>query len=472
MDYMIIAGLIIGGITGFLIAFLIGRTNQTRILERNKGLEQQLKDTELKTREQLADAEARLEAARERSGTAERRLAEMQAGLETENRHLREKLDEQKADLEKLQERFSKEFENLANRILDEKSKKFTEQNREKLDELLKPLGVKLEEFKQKVEDTYDKETRDRTSLREQIIQMAEMNKKMTDEANNLTRALKGDSKQQGNWGEVILQRILEKSGLTKGREYEIQESHTTEEGRRLQPDVIINLPDGKQLVIDSKVSLTAYERYTSTDDEEQVHALKQHIASLRAHVKGLSSKNYQQLDGLTSPDFVLLFIPIEPAFGLAMQNAPEIYNEAFDKNIIIVSPTTLLATLATIQNVWKQEYQNQNALEIAKRGGALYDKFVLFVESLTKIGDRIRQTRESYDEAIGRLSGGSGNLVRQAEMLRRLGARTSKQLPEKFGELAVADGNNDDDDNVDSEDSDSYINTGSDNRSEEPDSN
>lgn len=464
MEYMIVSGLIFGGIAGFVIAYLIARTKQAGFEERTRSLEQQLKENELRTREQLADAEARLEAARERTGTAERRLAEMQAGLETENRHLREKLTEQKAELEKLQETFTKEFENLANRILDEKSKKFTEQNREKLDELLKPLGLKLEEFKKKVEDTYDKETRDRTSLREQIIQMAEMNKRMTDEANNLTRALKGDSKQQGNWGEVILQRILEKSGLTKGREYEIQESHTTEEGRRLQPDVIINLPDGKQLVIDSKVSLTAYERYTSSDDEEQAHALKQHIASLRAHVKGLSSKNYQQLDGLTSPDFVLLFIPIEPAFGLAMQNAPEIYNEAFDKNIIIVSPTTLLATLATIQNVWKQEYQNQNALEIAKRGGALYDKFVLFVESLTKIGDRIRQTRESYDEAMGRLSGGSGNLVRQAEILRKLGARTSKQLPEKFGELAGADGNNDDNDNVDSEDSDSDINSGNDN--------
>ncbi|TVQ14336.1 MAG: DNA recombination protein RmuC [Balneolaceae bacterium] len=438
MEYAIIVGIIIGGITGFLIAFLIGRTNQTRIEERNKGLELQLRETETRTREQLADAESRLETARERSGVAERQLAEMQAGLQTENRHLREKLTEQKQELEKLQETFTKEFENLANRILDEKSKKFTEQNREKLDELLKPLGVKLEEFKQKVEDTYDKETRDRTSLKEQIIQMAEMNKRMSDEANNLTRALKGDSKQQGNWGEVILQRILEKSGLTKGREYEIQESHTTEDGRRLQPDVIINLPDGKQLVIDSKVSLTAYERFTSAgDDAEQAHALRQHIASLRAHVKGLSGKNYQQLDGLTSPDFVLLFIPIEPAFGLAMQNAPEIYNEAFDKNIIIVSPTTLLATLATIQNVWKQEYQNQNALEIAKRGGALYDKFVLFVDSLTKIGERIRQTQESYDDAMGRLSSGSGNLVRQVEMLRKLGARTSKQLPEKYAEIA-----------------------------------
>jgi DNA recombination protein RmuC len=441
MEYVIIVGIIIGGITGFLIAFLIGRTNQTRIEERNNGLEQQLRDAETRAREQLADAESRLETARDRSSEAERQLAELQA----DHRNLRERLAEQKQELEKLQETFTKEFENLANRILDEKSKKFTEQNREKLDELLKPLGVKLEEFKQKVEDTYDKETRDRTSLREQIIHMAEMNKRMSDEANNLTRALKGDSKQQGNWGEVILQRILEKSGLTKGREYDIQESHTTEEGRRLQPDVIINLPDGKQLVIDSKVSLTAYERFTSSsDDTEQAHALRQHIASLRAHVKGLSGKNYQQLDGLTSPDFVLLFIPIEPAFGLAMQNAPDIYNEAFDRNIIIVSPTTLLATLATIQNVWKQEYQNQNALEIAKRGGALYDKFVLFVDSLTKIGERIRQTQESYDEALGRLSSGSGNLVRQAEMLRKLGARTSKQLPEKYAEISGAEESDD----------------------------
>jgi DNA recombination protein RmuC len=448
MEYMIITGLVFGGIAGFVIAYLIARTKQAGFEERARSLEQQLRDTEARARKQLEEAASKQEAAIDRATTAERRMEGMQAELNTENRHLREKLTEQKAELEKLQERFTKEFENLANRILDEKSRKFTEQNREKLDELLKPLGVKLEEFKKKVEDTYDKETRDRVSLKEQIARMSEMNQKMTDEARNLTRALKGDAKQQGNWGEVILQRILEKSGLRKGEEYDVQESHTTEEGRRLQPDVIVKLPDGKHLVIDSKVSLTAYERFSSADDEEgQAHALRQHIASLRAHVKGLSGKSYQQLEGLTTPDFVLLFIPIEPAFGLAMQHAPDIYNEAFDKNIIIVSPTTLLATLATIQNVWKQEYQNQNALQIAKRGGALYDKFVGFVESLEKVGERLRQTQESYDTAMSRLSTGSGNLLRQTEELKKLGARTSKQLPGKFVDPGSDDSESEEDD-------------------------
>jgi DNA recombination protein RmuC len=232
----------------------------------------------------------------------------------------------------------------------------------------------------------------------------------------------------------VILQRILEKSGLVKGREYEVQESTTTADGRRLQPDVVVQLPDEKKLVIDSKVTLTAYESYTSSDDpDQQQKALKQHISSLRAHVKGLSNKNYEQIHGFQSPDFVLMFIPIEPAFGLAMQYAPELYNDAFDRNIIIVSPTTLLATLATIENVWKQEYQNRHAMEIAERGGLLYDKFVGFVEDMQDIGNRIDQTHTSYQNAMGKLSEGRGNLVRQAEMLRELGAKASKNYHLEF---------------------------------------
>jgi DNA recombination protein RmuC len=261
---------------------------------------------------------------------------------------------------------------------------------------------------------------------------LQEMNQKMSEEAKNLTKALKGDTKQQGNWGEVVLQRILEKSGLRKDHEYEIQKSVQTEEGRRLQPDVIVRLPDEKRLVIDSKVSLKAFERYSSTDDPaEQQLQLKQHIQSLRSHVKNLSGKNYEQIHGFKSPDFVLMFIPIEPAFGAAMQKDPELYNEAFEKNIIIVSPTTLLATLATIENVWKQEYQNRNAMEIAKRGGLLYDKFVGFVDNLEQIGTRIRQTQDSWSSAMKQLSTGSGNLVGQAEKLRKLGANASKTLPQ-----------------------------------------
>ncbi|MEX0844213.1 MAG: DNA recombination protein RmuC, partial [Balneolaceae bacterium] len=343
-----------------------------------------------------------------------------------------ERLNEQKKELAEMQEQLTTQFENLANKILEEKSEKFTKQNKEQINQLLNPLGEKLEAFKKKVEETYNDENRQRATLKEQIKQMAELNQKMSDDAKNLTRALKGDSKTQGNWGEVILQRILEKSGLRKDEEYYTEQSVNTEDGRRIRPDVVVRLPDEKYLVIDSKVSLTAYEKLSSAEEEdEQKLALKEHINSIRTHVKDLSEKNYQHIHGDKSPDFVLLFIPIEPAFGIALQHDSDLYYEAFDRNIVIVSPSTLLATLATIDSVWKQEYQNKNAMEIAKRGGALYDKFVLFVESMNDIGQRIRQTQDSYDEAMGRLSTGAGNLVRQAEMIRKLGAKTSKHLPD-----------------------------------------
>lgn len=388
----------------------------SRLEERNENLESQLEES--KQEEKQADR---------RANEAEKQLAELNADY----RNLKERLAEQKEDMENLQDRFKDEFENLANKILEEKSQKFTEQNKEKLDQLLKPLGEKMEEFKKKVEETHKEDIEGRSSLKQHLEHLKEMNQQMAKEAKDLTKALKGDSKMQGNWGEVILQRILEKSGLSKGREYEIQESHTTDEGRRLQPDVVVHLPDEKRLVIDSKVSLTAYERFTSAEDEaEREQALKQHVASLRSHVKGLSSKNYEQLYGGNSPDFVLMFVPIESAFGVALQQDSSLYYEAFDKNIVIVSPSTLLATLATIDSVWKQEYQNKNAQEIAERGGALYDKFALFVESMQDIGQRIRQTQESYDEAMGRLSEGRGNVIRQVEMLKELGAKSSKSLP------------------------------------------
>lgn len=392
----------------------------SRLEERNENLTTQLEET--KREEKEADR---------RANEAEKQLAELNADY----RNLKERLSEQKEEMQNLQERFKDEFENLANKILEEKTQKFTEQNKEKLDQLLKPLGEKMEAFKKKVEETHKEDIEGRSSLKQHLEHLKEMNQQMAKEAKDLTKALKGESKTQGSWGEVILQRILEKSGLTKGREYEIQEHHTTEDGRRLHPDVVVHLPDEKRLVIDSKVSLTAYERFTSSDDEsEREQALKEHVNSLRSHVKGLSSKNYEKLYGGNSPDFVLMFVPIESAFGLALQQDTSLYYDAFDKNIVIVSPSTLLATLATIDSVWKQEYQSKNAQEIAERGGALYDKFVLFVESMQDIGQRIRQTQESYDEAMGRLSEGRGNVVRQVEMLRELGAKSSKSMP---GELA-----------------------------------
>lgn len=402
--------------TGIALGYYIAKSRQSRLEERNSSLEQQHQE-----------AEGRLVQETQRANDAEKQLAEMNADF----RNLKQRLADQKQEFEELQEKFQIQFENLANKILEEKSKKFTQQNKEKLDQLLKPLGEKIEQFRKQVAETYDKETRDRVSLKEQISKMAELNQKMTEEAKSLTKALKGDSKRQGNWGEVILQRILEKSGLTKGREYEIQQSNTTEDGRRLQPDVVIYLPDEKRLVIDSKVSLTAYERYISDqEEEEQERALKEHVHSIRKHVKALSGKNYQQFYGGNSPDFVLLFMPIEPAFGLALQQDSNLYYEAFEKNVVIVSPSTLLATLATIDSVWKQEYQNKNAMEIAARGGALYDKFTLFAESMITIGQRIDQTQQSYDEAMNRLSTGHGNVVRQVEMLRELGAKVSRQIP------------------------------------------
>ncbi len=426
----IIIGMILGALAGFFIAYFKAKSESTRLEERNSSLDEQLKDAELKLSQLNKEKEEELKKEREEKSDLDRQLA----GLKAEYASLQEKLSEQKEELAGMQEQLKVQFENLANKILEENTQKFTKQNKESLDQLLNPLGLKLEEFKKKVEDTYNEENRQRATLKEQIRQMGELNQKMSEDAKNLTKALKGDSKAQGNWGEVILERILERSGLTKGREYEVQQSSTTEEGRRLQPDVVVHLPDEKFLIVDSKVSLTAYERFSSADDDsESEAALKQHVLSIRSHVKGLSEKNYQQIHGDRSPDFVLLFIPIESAFGTALQADASLYYDAFDRNIVIVSPSTLLATLATIDSVWKQEYQNKNALEIAQRGGALYDKFVGFIESMEDIGQRIRQTQDSYDTALNRLSTGAGNLVGQAKKLEKLGVKATKKLPSSF---------------------------------------
>lgn len=418
MDLILIVVLLIGLFAGTAACYFFGKSGLAGLTEQNRVLQQQYAETVQKLENESA-----------RANEAEKQLA----ALNADYRNLQERLADQKKEFEGLREQFREQFENLANKILDEKSAKFTEQNREKLDQLLKPLGEKIEQFKKQVADTYEKETRDRVSLKEQISKMSELNHKMTEEAKNLTKALKGDSKKQGNWGEVILQRILEKSGLRKGHEYEMQQSGTSDDGRRLQPDVVVNLPDQKKLIIDSKVSLTAYERFSSAEeDADRERALKEHVTSVKAHVKTLQSKDYQKLYD-SSPDFVLLFIPVEPAFAAALQADSELYYDAFERNIVIVSPSTLLATLATIDNIWKQEYQNKNAMEIARRGGALYDKFALFVESMEDVGKRIDQTQKSYDQAMNRLSTGSGNVMRQVEMLKELGVSVSKQLPDQL---------------------------------------
>ena len=361
--------------------------------------------------------------------------------IKTEYKNQESRLAEQKDELEKLNQRFSVEFKNLANEIFEEKSRKFTHQNKENLGELLTPLREKIGEFQKKVEDSNKEGAERNASLVQQIKHLSDLNKQITREAENLTKALKGDSKAQGNWGEVILERILEKSGLEKGREYETQVSEQAEDGKRYQPDVVVKLPDNKNVIIDSKVSLVAYERFVNSESEaEQLTQLKMHITSIRTHVKSLGDKNYQNLYGVEGLDFVLLFIPIEPAFTLAVQHDPELFNDAYSRNIVIVSPTTLIATLRTIASIWKQEYQNKNALEIARQSGALYDKFVAFTEDLKNIGKHLDGTQKAYVESMKKLYEGSGNLIRRTENLKKLGAKASKQMDQRLLDRASDD--------------------------------
>ena len=361
--------------------------------------------------------------------------------IKTEYKNQESRLAEQKEELEKLNQRFSVEFKNLANEIFEEKSRKFTHQNKENLGELLNPLREKIGEFQKKVEDSNKEGAERNASLVQQIKHLSDLNKQITREAENLTKALKGDSKAQGNWGEVILERILEKSGLEKGREYETQVSEQAEDGKRYQPDVVVKLPDNKNVIIDSKVSLVAYERFVNSEsDQDQLAQLKLHITSIRTHVKSLGDKNYQNLYGVEGLDFVLLFIPIEPAFTLAVQQDPELFNDAYARNIVIVSPTTLIATLRTIASIWKQEYQNKNALEIARQSGALYDKFVAFTEDLKNIGKHLDGTQKAYIESMKKLYEGSGNLVRRTENLKKLGAKASKQMDQRLLDRATDD--------------------------------
>ncbi len=332
--------------------------------------------------------------------------------------------------LNEAKEALTIQFKNLANEILEDKSKRFTEQNAASLDALLKPLQTKLTEFKDQVNTTYGNEARERFALKSEIERLANLNLRMSDETRSLTQALKGDSKVQGNWGELVLESILESSGLRKGEEYLVQDSHTQTDGSRLQPDVVVKLPEGRSLVVDSKVSITAYARYAQTSDPAEAELeLAAHIQSLRQHIQGLSGKNYSSLYGIGSVDFVLMFMPIEPAFLLALKTAPNLYQEALAKNIVLVCPSTLMATLRTVAHLWRQDHQNRNALEIAKQCGTLYDKFVGFVDDLEKLGQRLDQAQTSYHDAFNKLKTGKGNLIRTAEKVRELGVKPSKNL-------------------------------------------
>lgn len=363
------------------------------------------------------------------------------ARLETTNQHLNARLEEQKQEVEAIQEKLTVQFRNLANDLLEEKSKKFTDQNKVNIGHVLEPLRERIQAFEKQVAESNKEHLIHSVALRTEVKKLNELNAQITKEAENLAKAIKGDTKTQGNWGEFILESILEKSGLTKGREYRVQESFSAEggEGKRYQPDVIINLPEDKHIVIDAKVSLVSYEQFFNAEQEaQQALALKRHVQSIRNHIKELSEKNYPNLHGIKSLDFLLMFIPLEPAFSLAVQNDPGIFNEAYKKNIILVSPTTLMATLRIIANLWRHEYQNQNALKIAQQGGALYDKFVGFVEDMKQLGKQVDTTQDTYGKAMKKLCEGQGNLVKRAYDIKNLGARTSKSLDSQQVQLAL----------------------------------
>ena len=353
---------------------------------------------------------------------------------ENDKKHLNEKLESQIKEIEEIQNKFKLEFENIATRILKTNTSEFTQLSQKNIGDILNPLKEKIQSFEKKVQDTYEKELRDTTSLREELKKLSELNKQISIDASNLTNALKLDTKKQGNWGEIILERVLERSGLIKGEEYFIQASVRGASGELLRPDVIINLPDQKHVVIDAKVSLTAYEAFINSDiPEEREKLLKQHSESIKNHINELSLKNYQNIPGMNSPDFVLLFIPIESSFSVALKADIEIFNYAWSKNIVIVSPTTLLATLRTISSLWKHEKQTKNAIEIAEQSGKLYDKFVLFLNDLEKMDGQISTLRNTFDEAKKKISSGKGNLISKVENLRKMGAKATKEVSAKY---------------------------------------
>src|SRR6478736_6432004 len=436
------------------IGFFIGKTLFTAKSQNEKigleaqanGLLSQIDQLKLQLQQGQTSAEkviSQINTEKENIRTEKEVLQIQLTKKEADFDNLWERHKEQKNEVEHLQEKFTKEFENLANKILDEKSNKFTEQNKENMKSILSPLQDKIQLFEKKVEDTHKESIDYHAALRQQILGLREMNIQMSKETINLTKALKGDSKMQGNWGELVLERVLEKSGLEKGREYEVQQSFITDEGNRVFPDVVINLPDGKKMIVDSKVSLTSYEKYVNEEDDNlRSGFLKDHVNSIKRHVEQLGNKNYHDLYQMESPDFVLLFIPIEPAFAIALNEDATLYNRAFDKNIVIVTPSTLLATLRTIDSMWTNQKQQENAFEIARQAGALYDKFEGFVTDLVRIGNKIKDTKTEYESAMNKLVDGKGNLISSVEKLKKMGAKAKKALPDNILKRAEADEN------------------------------
>lgn len=433
--YLLIVLIVVG--IGFIIGRLLAKMNTSKeIAEHQKEqsrLEERIHQLH-QNNQQIAKEKGELQEELKFIQREKENLITKNTSLEEQLKNLKEKLDENKTEIENLQEKFTKEFENLANKILDEKSTKFTNQNKENIKNILEPLEKKIQSFEKKVTDSDEKRAGFQSALKTQLENLKQMNQQMSKETINLTKALKGDSKSQGNWGELVLERVLEKSGLEKDREYFVQQSFVQDGGRRVLPDVVIHLPDHKKMIIDSKVSLTAYEQYINEDDENiRSTYLKEHLNSLKRHIEQLSEKKYEDLYEIESPDFVLLFVPIETAFSVATNEDTSIYNKAFEKNIVIVTPSTLLATLRTIDTMWTNEKQQRNAIEIARQAGALYDKFNGLLQDLIAVGKRIDDSKKEYSNAMNKLVEGRGNLIVSVEKLKKMGAKAKKALPENI---------------------------------------
>ncbi|MEN8746075.1 MAG: DNA recombination protein RmuC [Polaribacter sp.] len=426
---------------GILIGLYIGRLLAKLKLEKEKSVLEKQNALLLSAKEIAENAVLKVQKELQTLQQEKEQLLTVNSSQVADLRNLQEKLDDHKEEVNKLQEKFTKEFENLANKIFEDKSTKFTVQNKENIQTILHPLQEKIKGFEDKVEKTHKESIDYHAALRQQIIGLKEMNLQMSKETINLTKALKGDNKTQGNWGELVLERVLEKSGLEKNREYVVQQSFTNEQGKRVLPDVVIHLPNNRKMIVDSKVSLTAYEQFVNTEEEHQKALfLKDHINSLKRHIEQLSEKKYEDIYKIESPDFVLLFIPIEPAFAVAINSDNSLYNKAFDKNIVIVTPSTLLATLRTIDTMWNNEKQQKNALEIARQAGGLYDKFHGLLNDLIGIGKKIDASKTDYNAAMNKLVDGKGNLITSVEKLKKMGAKAKKALPENIIERAGDD--------------------------------
>ncbi len=438
MTTTVLAYLVVGIVSGIIAGWLLAKSTSSRSMQAATVLLLQDKNAV------IAALQSDLKQSRQEVDQQHILLAELKA----KNAMLFEKLQIQKTDMEEMGKKFNLEFENIANKILETKTEKFTELNQKNLKNILEPLGQNITAFKTKVEEVYDKESKERFSLGEKVKELAELNKVISQEAHNLTRALKGEAKTQGNWGEMILESILEKSGLVKGREYFMEYQLMDEngkplksdaEGKKMRPDAVIKYPDNRSVIVDAKVSLNAFTRFIATTDVlEQKKEIDAHVAAVKTHILTLSSKGYDDYN--KALDFVMMFVPSEPAYIAAMQADPELWNFAYEKRILLLSPTNLITSLKLIADLWKREYQNQNAQEIARRGALLYDKFVGFVENFNKVGAKIEEAAKVYQNAQGQLSNGSGNLLQQASELKNLGLKTKKNLPQEFGKINNSD--------------------------------